>query len=86
VQTKHEKKLQNQTEDKVQNKNHKRTKAFYLPCGGIAPKEGKAVLKPIVNFVESQLSIFGFVDCLKIKRECHESLSQNRFHRIPNMG
>jgi hypothetical protein len=37
----------------------------YLPRGCVPPKEGKAVLKPIVNFVQCQLSIFGFVDGLK---------------------
>jgi hypothetical protein len=53
----------------------------YLPRGGIPPKERKAVLKPIVNFVQRQLSIFGFVDCLKERNLICNSEVQRIFKR-----
>ena len=59
-------KKQKKKQDKsrqTQKQGHKQ--CCYLPRCGIAPKEGKAVLKPIVYFVQRQLSILGLVDGLK---------------------
>jgi hypothetical protein len=72
-------KQRTQYEDKTKRKDDEHTQRFYLPRGGIAPKEGKAVLKPIVNFVECQLSIFGFVDCLKERESVMVPLQLHEF-------
>jgi len=73
-------KQRTQYEDKTKHKDDEHTQRFYLPRGGIAPKEGKAVLKPIVNFVECQLSIFGFVDCLKERESVMEPYTSINFN------
>ena len=39
--------------------------ALYLPCGCVSPEIGKLSCKPVVDLVESQLSVWGLQNGLK---------------------
>lgn len=42
---------------------------FHLPCGCISPEIGKLPCKPVVDLIESQLSVWGLQNGLKVSRE-----------------
>lgn len=42
---------------------------FHLPCGCISPEIGKLPCKPVVDLVESQLSVWGLQNGLKASTE-----------------
>lgn len=38
---------------------------FYLPCGCVSPEIGKLSCKPVVDLIESQLSVWGLQNGLR---------------------
>ena len=43
--------------------------SFYLPCGCVSPEIGKLPCKPVVDLIESQLSVWGLQYGLRTERE-----------------
>lgn len=50
---------------------------LYLPCGRVSPEIGKLSCKPIVNLVESQLSVWGLQNGLKRKEKWNKKLEED---------
>lgn len=46
-----------------------REREFHLPRGCISPEIGKLPREPVVDLIESQLSIWGLQNGLKVSRE-----------------
>lgn len=42
---------------------------LYLPCGCVSPEVGKLSCKPVVDFIESQLSVWGLQNGLRTGRD-----------------
>lgn len=40
---------------------------YYLPCGCVSPEVGKLSCKPVVDLIESQLSVWRLQNGLKMK-------------------
>lgn len=51
-------------------------KQFYLPRGCVSPEIGKLSCKPVVDLIESQLSVWRLQNSLKVVRETR-SLAEN---------
>lgn len=44
-------------------------RAIYLPCGCVSPEIGKLSCKPVVDLIESQLSVWGLQNGLRTGRD-----------------
>lgn len=53
---------------------------FHLPCGCISPEIGKLPREPVVDLIESQLSIWGLQNGLKV-RERQQNLEREHRRR-----
>lgn len=59
----------------------KREREIHLPCGCISPEIGKLPCEPVVDLVESQLSVWRLQDGLKVWREDKKTSRQRRGRR-----
>lgn len=55
-----------------------RGREFHLPCGCISPEIGKLPREPVVDLIESQLSIWGLQNGLKVRERETTNLARER--------
>lgn len=52
---------------------------LYLPCGCVSPEIGKLSCKPVVDFIESQLSVWGLQNGLRTGRNRTKFRGEDRW-------
>lgn len=51
----------------------------YLPCGCVSPEIGKLSCKPVVDLIESQLSVWGLQNGLRTSRDSTKFTGEHRW-------
>lgn len=55
--------------------------SFYLPCSCVSPEIGKLACKPVVDLIESQLSVWGLQNGLRTERRDTKQDFRGEEHR-----
>lgn len=58
---------------------------LHLPCGCIPPEIGKLPREPVVDLIESQLSVWGLQNGLKVSRETIKLRERRRRDEAENL-